>query len=304
MHRIFRMQKSLKGTCNMKILLFGAMGQLGTELQNTLAALGDIGAYDIHNLDLKRTNDVRENIHTVHPDVIVNASAYTAVDLAESESQKAFHVNGDIPALFVEEAAKINSFLIHYSTDYVFDGTKGAPYLEDDTTNPLGVYGSSKLAGEQAIRAGKANYLILRTAWVYSRNRSSFVTKVLEWSRKQEVLKVVNDQISNPTWARTLATVTAQLLHKGFDCLIERQGLYHVAGNGYGSRLDWAKQILALDPHPDEQTVREIVPALTAEFPTPAQRPLFSALDCSRFQSTFDIPLPAWQDALKMAMTE
>lgn len=288
----------------MKILLFGAMGQLGTELQNSLAPLGEIAAYDIHNLDLERSDDVRDTIRAVHPDVIVNASAYTAVDLAESESQKALHVNGDIPALFVEEAAKLNAFLIHYSTDYVFDGTKGVPYLEDDETNPLGVYGSSKLAGEQAIRAGKANYLILRTAWVYSRNRNSFVTKVLEWSRKQEVLKVVSDQVSNPTWARTLATVTAQLLNKGFDCLIERKGLYHVAGDGYGSRLDWAKQILALDPNKHEQTVREIVPALTSDFPTPAQRPLFSALDCSRFQSTFDIPLPSWQHALQMAMTE
>ena len=288
----------------MKILLFGAMGQLGTELQQTLAPLGEIAAYDIHNLDLERTEDVRATIRVVHPDVIVNASAYTAVDLAENESQKAFHVNADIPALFAEEAAKINSFIIHYSTDYVFDGTKGTPYREGDNTNPLGVYGSSKLAGEEAIKAGKANHLIMRTAWVYSRNRNSFVTKVLEWSRKQEVLKVVSDQLSNPTWARTLATVTAQLLNKGFDCLIERQGLYHVAGDGYGSRLDWAKQILALDPNKHEQTVREIIPALTSEFPTPAQRPLFSALDCSRFQSTFDIPLPKWEDALKMAMTE
>ena len=288
----------------MKILLFGALGQLGTELQNSLTPLGEIAGFDIHNLNLEHTDEVRETIRAVHPHVIVNASAYTAVDLAESESQKAFHVNGDIPALLAEEAARVNSFLIHYSTDYVFDGAKGAPYLEGDKTNPLGVYGSSKLAGEQAIQAGKASHLILRTAWVYSRNRNSFVTKVLEWARKQEVLKVVSDQVSNPTWARTLADVTAQLLNKGFDCLIERQGLYHVAGDGYGSRLDWAKQILQLDPNKHEQTVREIVPALTSEFPTPAQRPLFSALDCSRFQSTFELPLPAWQDALKMAMTE
>lgn len=288
----------------MKILLFGALGQLGTELQVTLEPFGEIAAYDIHNLNLEHVDAVRETIRTVKPQVIVNASAYTAVDLAESESQKAFHVNASIPALLAEEAAKLNSFLIHYSTDYVFDGTKSTPYGEQAETNPLGVYGSSKLAGEQAIKAGKANYLIMRTAWVYSRNRNSFVTKVLEWARKQEILKVVSDQVSNPTWARTLATVTAQLLHKGVDCLIERQGLYHVAGNGYASRLDWAKQILALDPNKHEQTVREILPALTSDFPTPAQRPLFSALDCSLFQSTFDIPLPRWEDALKTAMTE
>ena len=288
----------------MKILLFGSMGQLGTELQRALSPLGEVDGYDLHNLNLENTDQVRETIRTVKPDVIVNASAYTAVDQAEKESEKAFTVNGDIPALFSEEAAKLNSFLIHYSTDYVFDGAKGTPYLEEDATNPLGVYGGSKLAGEEALKAGKAKYLTLRTSWVYSRNRNSFVTKVLEWSRKQEVLSIVSDQISNPTWARTLAQVTAQLLDKGLDCLRERHGLYHVAGNGYASRLDWAKKIIELDPNRQEQKVREIVPALTSDFPTPAQRPLFSALDCSLFESTFDIPLPKWEDALKQAMTE
>lgn len=288
----------------MKILLFGAMGQLGTELQQTLAPLGEIAAYDIHNLNLENIADVRETIHAVSPHVIVNASAYTAVDLAESESGKAFKVNGEIPQLFAEEAAKLKAFLIHYSTDYVFDGTKDVPYLEGDATNPLGAYGKSKLAGEEAIKAGSANYLILRTSWVYSRNRNSFVTKVLEWARKQEKLSIVSDQVSNPTWARTLADVTAQLLGKGFDCLSERRGLYHVAGNGHASRLEWAQKIVELDPNKHEQKVKDIVPALTADFLTPAQRPLFSALDCSLFQSTFDIPLPKWEDALKMAMSE
>lgn len=288
----------------MKILLFGAMGQLGTELQRSLSPYGEIAAYDIHNLDLENTDKVRETIRVVSPDVIVNASAYTAVDQAESEAQKAFTVNGDIPGLFAEEASKLNAFLIHYSTDYVFDGTKGVPYVERDKTNPLGVYGKSKLAGEEAIRSRSANYLILRTSWVYSRNRSSFVTKVLEWARKQEVLKIVSDQVSNPTPARTLADVTAQLLGKGLDCLVERRGLYHVAGNGYASRLEWAKKIIELDPNKHEQKVRETLPALTSDFPTPAQRPLFSALDCSLFQSTFDIPLPKWEDALKLVMSE
>jgi dTDP-4-dehydrorhamnose reductase len=240
----------------------------------------------------------------VHPDVIVNASAYTAVDQAEKEPEKAFTVNGDIPGLFVEEASQLKSFLIHYSTDYVFDGTKGTPYSEGDATNPLGVYGKSKLAGEEAIKAGNADYLILRTSWVYSRNRSSFVTKVLEWARKQEVLSIVSDQVSNPTWARTLANVTAQLLGRGLDSLSERRGLYHVAGSGYASRLEWAKKIIDLDPNKQEQKVREVLPALTSDFPTPAQRPLFSALDCSLFQSTFDIALPNWEDALQQAMTE
>ncbi len=287
----------------MKILLFGAMGQLGTDLRSTMSSIGDIAAYDIHNLNLERTGDVRETIRTLHPDVIVNASAYTAVDQAESEADKAFQVNGEIPGVLTDEAAHLNAFLIHYSTDYVFDGCKGTPYIETDAPNPLGIYGKSKLAGEEAIRAGKARYLILRTSWVYSRNRNSFVTKVLEWARKQEVLSIVDDQVSNPTWAHRLADVTAHLLGRDLDFLSERKGLYHVAGNGYASRLDWARKIIELDPNRHEQTVREILPAQTADFPTPAQRPLFSALDCSLFQSTFEIPLPRWEDDLQLAMT-
>ena len=280
------------------------MGQLGTELQASMAALGEISAYDIHNLNLENTEAVRETIHAVQPKVIVNASAYTAVDQAEREAEKALKVNGEIPGLLAEEASRLKALLIHYSTDYVFDGAKGALYVETDVPNPLSVYGASKLAGEQAIQSGAARYLILRTAWVYSRNRNSFVTKVLEWSRKQEIMSVVSDQVSNPTWARTLADVTARLLEKGLEFLEERQGLYHVAGNGCASRLDWARKIIELDPHKEEQKVQQIVPALTSDFPTPAERPLFSALDCSLFQSTFGIPLPGWEEALRQAMTE
>ena len=280
------------------------MGQLGTELQASMASLGEISAYDIHNLNLENTEAVRETIHAVQPKVIVNASAYTAVDQAEREAEKALKVNGEIPGLLAEEASRLKALLIHYSTDYVFDGAKGALYVETDVPNPLSVYGASKLAGEQAIQSGAARYLILRTAWVYSRNRNSFVTKVLEWSRKQEIMSVVSDQVSNPTWARTLADVTARLLEKGLEFLEERQGLYHVAGNGCASRLDWARKIIELDPHKEEQKVQQIVPALTSDFPTPAERPLFSALNCSLFQSTFGIPLPGWEEALRQAMTE
>jgi dTDP-4-dehydrorhamnose reductase len=287
----------------MKILLFGAMGQLGTELQSAMSTLGEIDAYDIHNLNLEHIREVKETIRTFHPDVIVNASAYTAVDQAESETAKAFYVNGEIPGILADEATQLNAFLIHYSTDYVFDGSTETPYIETDDPNPLGIYGKSKLAGEDAIKAGKANYLILRTSWVYSRNRSSFVTKVLEWARKQEVMSIVDDQVSNPTWAHRLAEVTAQLLGRKLDFLNERRGLYHVAGNGYASRLGWARKIIELDPNRHEQKVHEILPARTADFPTPAQRPLFSALDCSLFQSTFEIPLPRWEEDLQLAMT-
>jgi dTDP-4-dehydrorhamnose reductase len=287
----------------MKILLFGAMGQLGMELQSTLSFLGEIAACDIHNLNLERTADVIETIRKLGPDVIVNASAYTAVDQAESEPEKAFYVNGRIPGLLADETARLNALLIHYSTDYLFDGRQETPYCETDLPNPLGVYGSSKLQGEEEIRAGSANYLILRTSWVYSRNRSSFVTKVLEWARKQEVMSVVDDQVSNPTWAYRLADVTARLLSLSPGILGDRRGVYHVAGNGYTSRLDWARKIIELDPNRHEQKVRKILAARTSDFPMPAQRPLFSALDCSLFQSTFEISLPRWEDDLQQAMS-
>ena len=287
----------------MKILLLGAMGQLGMELQSTTSSLGEIACYDIHNLNLEHTEVLIDTIRSYRPGVIVNASAYTAVDQAESEAEKAYHVNGEIPGVLADEAARLNALLIHYSTDYVFDGRKGIPYLETDTPNPLGIYGKSKLGGEEAIRAGKADYLILRTSWVYSRSRSSFVTKVLEWARKQEVMSVVDDQISNPTWAHRLADITSRLLNLDARFLRERRGLYHVAGNGYASRLDWARKIIDLDPNKQEQKVREIRPARTSDFPTPAQRPLFSALDCSLFQSTFEISLPRWEADLQLAMS-
>ena len=291
----------------MKILLFGAMGQLGTELQQTLSPFGEVAAFDIHNLDLENTREVRETIHRVRPDVIVNASAYTAVDQAEREAEQAFKINGDIPGLFAEEASKINAFLIHYSTDYVFDGTKGRPYIETDAPNPLNVYGKSKLIGEQAIRSENDAYLILRTAWVYSTRRDSFVSKVLQWARQNEALKIVNDQISNPTWARMLAQTTAMVLARTdnnlYSWLAKHKGIYHLAGDGFTSRLEWARKILELDPLQEEHVYKKILPAITNDFPTPAQRPLFSALDCALFEKTFNLKLPNWQDTLQLAIS-
>jgi dTDP-4-dehydrorhamnose reductase len=236
----------------------------------------------------------------------VNASAYTAVDKAESEPEKAFAINATIPGILAEEARTLKSALIHYSTDYVFDGTKGVTYTEDDLPNPLNVYGQSKLAGEQAIQASEGATLILRTSWVYSLRRESFVSKVLSWSRVQESLYVVKDQIGNPTWARMLAEVTALICakanHEIYGWLNERRGVYHLAGSGFASRLEWARLILELDPNRNEQLVQKILPALTSDYPTPAQRPLFSALNCARFASSFHIDLPDWEQALRLAM--
>ena len=290
----------------MHILLLGKIGQLGWELNRSLATLGKVTAIDYPEIDLSRPEGVGEIIRSAHPDVIVNATAYTAVDRAESEPELAMSINGIAPGVMAEEAKKIGAAIIHYSTDYVFDGSKGSPYIETDATNPLNMYGRSKLAGERAVAEAGGAYLILRTSWVYSTRRESFVSKVLEWARKQETLRIVSDQVSNPTWCRMLAGLNAQLLSRGGQdftgWLEERAGLYHLAGSGYGSRLEWAQAILALDPNRGEQVVREIQPALTEEFPSPAQRPLFSALNCDHFQEVFGLQLPDWKDALKLAM--
>ena len=286
----------------MHILLLGKIGQLGWELHRCLLPLGKVQALDYPEIDLARPESLREVIRTSAPDVIVNATAYTAVDKAESEHDLASTINAAAPAMIAEESKKIGAVLIHYSTDYVFDGKKGTPYVETDMPNPLNVYGASKLAGEQAVQAAGGAYLILRTAWVYSLRRDSFVTKVLQWGRQNETLRIVDDQISNPTWARMLAEITGLILARGIGHTKERKGLYHLAGDGFASRLQWAKQILELDPNRYEQRVKEILPASTSEFPTPAQRPLFSALNCELFSKSFELQMPVWQDALARAV--
>ena len=290
----------------MRILLLGKIGQLGWELQRTLAPLGEVVALDFPEIDLTQPGNLRQIVRDAHPQVIVNATAYTAVDRAETEIETAMAINGHAPGLLAEEATALGAVLIHYSTDYVFDGAKGSPYLESDAPNPLGVYGRSKLAGEQAVEQAGGKSLILRTSWVYSLRRDSFVLKVRQWARQQPSLRVVSDQVSNPTWARMLAEITAQMLAKGGEngtgWLSERSGLYHLAGSGYASRMEWAQAILRYDPQPEEIVTRELVPALTADFPTPAQRPLYSALDCEKFYTAFGLRLPAWQDTLKLAM--
>jgi dTDP-4-dehydrorhamnose reductase len=288
-----------------RILLIGKNGQLGWELHRTLATLGELTAVDYPEIDLEHPETGRDLIRQIRPQVIVNAAAYTAVDQAETEQERAWNINAIAPGLLAEEARRLNAVFVHYSTDYVFDGKKGAPYIEEDTPNPLNFYGRSKLEGERLVQEADGFSLILRTSWVYSlRQQAGFVGKVLQWSRQQETLRMVNDQIGNPTWARMLAEMTAQILARGDDYIHERTGLYQLAGSGFTSRFEWAQMILELDPHRQEQTVRDIFPALTPDFPTPAQRPLFSALECSRFGHVFDLVLPPWQKALRLAFDE
>lgn len=291
----------------MKIVLFGRKGQLGWEFERCLPVLGDVVALDREELDLGDMHAVQTILGELRPDLIVNASAYTDVDRAEKEPELAMNVNALAPGVMAEISSRLRAVLIHFSTDYVFDGRGNTPYREHDITNPLNVYGRSKLMGEENIQQAGNAYLILRTSWVYSLRGNSFVTKVLGWARKNSTLRIVDDQVSGPTWARMLAETTGLLIAQNrvnlYDRIHEQCGIYHLAGSGYTSRYEWAKQILAHDPHRSEQTVQVIQPGRSEEFPAPATRPLFSALDCTHFEKTFGLRLPPWSSTLKLAMT-
>lgn len=291
-----------------KILQIGTKGQLGWELLRTCAPLGEVVALDYPDVDLSDSIGLRALVRNVKPDILINAAAYTNVDKAESEPELARAINAIGPGVLAEEAKKIHAVLVHYSTDYVFDGTKGSPYVETDQPNPLNVYGLTKLEGEQAITASGCVNLILRTSWVYSMRQGGFVTKVLQWAREQEVLRVVDDQISSPTSARMLAEITALVLAQGrddvFGYLREKGGLYHCAGSGSCSRYEWAKAILALDPRKEEQVVKQLERASSSEFPVPAVRPMISVLNNAKLEETFGLRLPHWELGLTLSMGE
>ncbi len=286
----------------MRILLFGKNGQLGWELNRSLITLGELTVLDYPDVDFNQPQTLPEIVRAARPDVIVNAVAYTNVDKAESEPDVARRINADAVGEIAREAKNLGALLVHFSTDYVFDGAKGSSYVETDTPNPLSVYGKTKLAGEDAAaQAGK--YLTFRTSWVYSNRVGGFVSKVLEWTKTQNKLRIVDDQIGSPTWSRMLAEVTGQLTARyGIDktWLLERQGLYHLAGAGAVSRYEWVKEILRLMGREDVV----VLPAKTIEFPTPAVRPLFSALDCSMFSARFGIGLPEWRTSAGFLMEE
>lgn len=291
----------------MKIVLFGKNGQVGWELQRILPSLGQVAALDYDDLDLADLKALRARLDELKPDLIVNASAYTAVDRAEAERDLAVKVNGEAPGVMAEAARRSGAMLVHYSTDYVFDGAKGSPYVETDIPNPLNVYGESKLAGEVAIQQAAEAYLILRTSWVYStRMQGGFVKKVLAWARQNDVLRIVDDQRGCPTWARMLAETTALVVAKGgdqpFDYFKSRRGIYHLAGKGSASRFEWAGAILNCDPRPQEQRVKILQPASSSEFPTPAARPSCSVLNCDLFESTFGLRILDWEESLQLAM--
>lgn len=292
----------------MNTLLIGNHGQVGWELERTLAPLGEVRAVDFPEIDLADADGLRRLVRETRPDFIVNAAAYTAVDRAESEPELALAVNGIAPGILAEEAKAINACLVHYSTDYVFDGEKTEPYVETDLPNPINAYGKTKLAGEEAIVAVDGTYLILRTSWVYSLRGDSFVARVLRWAREREVLRVVDDQVGSPTWARLLAEITAQILAKASPSVLEwghpLRGLYHVAGVGAVSRFAWAQAILQLDPWREEELISKLQPAKSSDFPVQAERPQYSALDSGLFQKLFGLRLAPWYRTLRLAMDD
>lgn len=279
---------------------------MGWELQRSLAPLGTVVALGRAELDLTALDRVRLGVREIEPDLIVNAAAYTDVDRAESEPDLAMSVNGVAPGILAEETAKLGAGLIHFSTDYVFDGAKDEPYTEVDTPNPLNVYGESKLAGERAVESVGGQYLILRTSWVYSLRRECFVTKVLQWAHSQSELRVVDDQVSSPTWCRTIAEKVFHILsyaREDFTTFFrEYSCLFHIAASGEASRYQWAEAILSADPRREVQTVKALRPAKSREFPSRAKRPPFSVLDSQLLVKRFSVELPHWRIVLASAL--
>lgn len=288
------------------ILLLGKDGQVGHELALLLPSVTNTQALGRSDLDLTRLEQIRHIVRQADPDVIINAAAYTQVDAAERERDRAYAVNVEAPRMLAREAEALGALLIHYSTDYVFDGTKRSPYVETDDTNPINWYGQTKLDGEDAIRSSQARHWILRTSWVYSTRKDCFVTKVMRWARTQPSLTIVRDQWGSPTWCRTLAHQTIEALqiwdNRGRGRAEDLSGTYHLAAAGAPSRYEWAKAILALDPHAEEQLASEVRAVTHDAFPTPARRPAYTALDSSRFEAVFQVTVPAWDSALEAAL--
>jgi dTDP-4-dehydrorhamnose reductase len=276
-----------------RILVTGARGQLGCELAGALAPHGEVIALDRAALDLADRDAIARAVRAAAPSLIVNAGAYTAVDLAEGERNLAFAVNARAPEVLAEEARRQDAVLIHYSTDYVFDGTQRFPYDENAAPNPQNAYGASKLEGERAIAASGAAALVFRTSWVYGLRGRNFLLTIRRLAQERDTLSVVADQVGVPNWCRTLALATATLVGRGLPYLRERAGLYHLSSTGQATWFDFARAIVGDVARP------RIVAIATADYPTPARRPAYGVLDTTRFRQGFAFALPDWTEDLR-----
>lgn len=282
----------------MKILITGSKGQLSQELQLALAGEGKLLALGQQTLDLTQPEQIRQQVRLLRPDLIINAAAYTAVDPAQSNREQAFAVNATGPGVLAEEAARLEAPLIHYSTDYVFDGRKPAPYQEQDQPAPLSVYGESKLAGEQAIQAVAGEHLILRTSWVYSLQGRNFLLTMQRLMQERDTLSIVDDEVGAPTWAGTIATATAEIVRQWRAGKGDLNGLYHLSAAGETS---WYGFACSIAEHLQQQgrLRARLEPIASKDYPTAAQRPRNSRLDCALLQQDWNLQLPDWEDALQ-----
>jgi dTDP-4-dehydrorhamnose reductase len=287
---------------NLRFLILGATGQLGYDLQQSFSGLGSITAADRNSVDLARPDQIRALLQRIQPEVVLNAAAYTAVDRAESERELAFAINAEAPRVLAEEAAKINALLVHYSTDYVFDGAKPAPWIEADAPNPLNAYGASKLAGERAVQDAGGKHLIFRTSWVYSPRGQNFLLTMLRLGRERSRLSIVDDQIGAPTTSAALARATyalvASVLAGHYGDPKNWAGLYHMTCTGQTSWFGFAKAIFARAAAPLGMNMPELVPITTEDYPTPARRPRNSVLANAKLKERFNLQLPSWESAL------
>jgi len=296
----------------MKILLFGKNGQVGWELQRSLAPLGETIALDACSLDfcgdLTQPDEIKQTIRYFKPDVIVNAAAYTAVDKAESEQELAHALNARAPGILAEEAKRMNAWLVHYSTDYVFSGQKPEPHNETDQPGPLNVYGRTKLEGEVNIMQSGCNHLIFRTSWVYAAKGGNFIRTILRLAQQNDkLLNIIRDQTGAPTGADLLADVTANILASLRYGEKEVSGLYHLTAKGHTNWYDYARLILTQAQevsYPLKITASSLIPIPSSDFTSPAQRPLNSRLNTEKLEQTFGIYLPEWRTGVIRALTE
>ena len=294
----------------MKILLLGKNGQVGWELQRSLALLGEVIALDSDSTDFcgdfTNMQGLIQTVRAIAPDIIVNAAAHTAVDKAESEPEVARTINALAPTLLAQEAKSSGAWLIHYSTDYVFDGSGEKPWVETDDTKPLNVYGKTKLEGEQFIRQSGCKHLIFRTSWVYAARGGNFAKTMLRLAKERDSLSVINDQIGAPTGAELLADLTAHAIRTAL-LKPELSGLYHVVASGETSWHSYASYVIDIAQKSGESmwiTPEDVLPVPTSSYKTPAKRPLNSRLDSSKFQAAFGLTLPHWQLGVNRMLTE